>query len=111
MKLTKYTHACVRLEKDGRVLVLDPGTFSETDQALAGAEAILVTHEHPDHIDMAAVVAAVGGAGGPTVHAPAAVAEKLLAEAPGAAGRIHTVDPGSTFEAAGFAVRDRKSVV
>ncbi|HET8878811.1 MAG TPA: MBL fold metallo-hydrolase, partial [Arthrobacter sp.] len=26
MKLTKFTHACVRLEKDGGVLVLDPGT-------------------------------------------------------------------------------------
>ena len=36
MKLTKYTHACVRLEKNGRVLVLDPGTFSESAEALAG---------------------------------------------------------------------------
>ena len=105
MKLTKYTHACVRLEKDGRVLVLDPGTFSETDQALAGAEAILVTHEHPDHIDLAAVVEVLNGPGAPAVHAPAGVAEKLRAEAPGAAGAIHTVDPGSTFEAAGFAIR------
>ncbi|HET6269155.1 MAG TPA: MBL fold metallo-hydrolase, partial [Arthrobacter sp.] len=25
MKLTKYAHACVRLEKDGKVLVFDPG--------------------------------------------------------------------------------------
>ena len=24
MKLTKYSHACIRLEKDGTVLVLDP---------------------------------------------------------------------------------------
>jgi L-ascorbate metabolism protein UlaG (beta-lactamase superfamily) len=26
MKITKYTHACVRLEHGGRVLVIDPGT-------------------------------------------------------------------------------------
>ena len=59
MKLTKFTHACVRLEKEGRVLVLDPGTFSETDQALAGAAAVLITHEHPDHIDVDAVTEAL----------------------------------------------------
>jgi L-ascorbate metabolism protein UlaG (beta-lactamase superfamily) len=59
MKLTKYTHACVRLEKDNRVLVLDPGTFSETAEALSGADAVLVTHEHGDHIDVPAVVNAL----------------------------------------------------
>ncbi|HEY1156983.1 MAG TPA: MBL fold metallo-hydrolase, partial [Arthrobacter sp.] len=56
MKLTKYTLACVRLEKEGGVLVLDPGTFSETAEALAGAQAVLVTHEHADHLDTKAVV-------------------------------------------------------
>ncbi|GAA3211357.1 hypothetical protein GCM10020256_10080 [Streptomyces thermocoprophilus] len=50
MKLTKMSHACVRLEKDGRTLVVDPGGFSEPDAAV-GAHAILVTHEHPDHFD------------------------------------------------------------
>lgn len=50
MKLTKKSHACIRLEKDGRVLVIDPGTFTEEDAAV-GAEAILVTHEHLDHFN------------------------------------------------------------
>ena len=50
MKLTKKSHACVRLEKDGRTLVIDPGVFSEEDAAV-GADAILVTHEHPDHFN------------------------------------------------------------
>ena len=50
MKLTKKSHSCVRLEKFGRTLVIDPGGFTEAD-ATAGAEAILVTHEHPDHFD------------------------------------------------------------
>ena len=58
MKLTKYTHACVRLEKDGKVLVIDPGTFSESGEALNGAHAVLITHEHNDHIDRPAVVSA-----------------------------------------------------
>ncbi|MFT4245684.1 MAG: MBL fold metallo-hydrolase [Micrococcaceae bacterium] len=51
IKLTKYTHACITLEAEGKKLVIDPGNFSETDKALANADAILLTHEHPDHID------------------------------------------------------------
>jgi L-ascorbate metabolism protein UlaG (beta-lactamase superfamily) len=50
MKLTRYSHACVRLEHNGGVLVIDPGEWSEPE-ALRGADAVLVTHEHFDHID------------------------------------------------------------
>ncbi|GAC1488755.1 MAG: MBL fold metallo-hydrolase [Pseudarthrobacter sp.] len=105
MKLTKYTHACIRLEKDGKVLVLDPGTFSETAEALDGAHAVLITHEHPDHIDVPAMTRALGTAPGLAVFAPAGVAAALREEVPQAAERIHTVEPGSTFDAAGFNVR------
>ena len=77
MKLTKYTHACVRLEKEGHVLVIDPGTFSESKEALAGAHAVLVTHEHNDHIDRPAVVAALRENTTLEVHAPAGVAAAL----------------------------------
>lgn len=51
MKLTKYTHSCVRLEDHNTVLVLDPGGFSEVEEALEGAQHILITHVHPDHFD------------------------------------------------------------
>ncbi len=77
MKLTKYTHACVRLEKDGQALVLDPGTFSETGQALDCAGAVLITHEHGDHVDVPAVVGALQGNDALQVFAPAGVAAKL----------------------------------
>lgn len=105
MKLTKYTHACVRLEADGRVLVLDPGTLSETAEALTGAHAILVTHEHSDHIDLAAVGKALRGNVRLEFFAPAGVSARLREEVPGATSRIHNVTPGSSFGAAGFAVR------
>lgn len=95
MKLTKYTHACVRLEKDGKVLVIDPGTFTE-DAAFEGADAILVTHEHPDHLD----VERVKGIDTP-IWTNAGVASQLgeLGE------RVQVVADGDTFEAAGFAIR------
>jgi L-ascorbate metabolism protein UlaG (beta-lactamase superfamily) len=105
MKLTKYTHSCVRLEKDGRALVLDPGNFSESAEALESAEAVLVTHEHADHIDVPAVVDALRANAGLAVFAPARVAGQLQDKATGEAARIHAVNPGSTFQAAGFEIR------
>jgi L-ascorbate metabolism protein UlaG (beta-lactamase superfamily) len=105
MKLTKFTHSCVRLDRDGRVLVLDPGTFSETKEALDGAQAVLITHEHGDHVDVPALVNALRGTDGLAVFAPAGVAAHLRREAPAAEDRIHTVEPGSSFEASGFSVR------
>ena len=47
MKLTKHEHACVVLEKDGASIVIDPGSFSSgAAEIIAGADAILITHEH-----------------------------------------------------------------
>lgn len=105
MKLTKFTHACVRLEKEGRVLVLDPGTFSETAEALDGASAVLITHEHADHIDVDAVTGALLANPELELYAPDGVASGLREKASAAAGRIHTVAADEAFEAAGFDVR------
>ncbi|MGW1614331.1 MBL fold metallo-hydrolase [Streptomyces sp. NPDC002285] len=101
MKLTKNSHACVRLEKDGRTLVIDPGGFSEQDAAL-GADAILVTHEHPDHFDEARLRAGMEANPGAQIWTLKSVAEQLTAAFP---GRVHTVGHGDTFTAAGFDVQ------
>ena len=60
MQLTKLTHACVRLAKDGAVLVIDPGAFGDAS-ALDGADAVLVTHEHFDHVEPDTLRAALTG--------------------------------------------------
>jgi L-ascorbate metabolism protein UlaG (beta-lactamase superfamily) len=91
MRITKYTHACVRLEHDGRVLVIDPGTWSEP-AALTGADAVLVTHEHADHVDVLRLI----GLGVP-VYAPAEANIARLA--------FTGVSSGEEFTAAGFRVR------
>jgi L-ascorbate metabolism protein UlaG (beta-lactamase superfamily) len=101
VKLTKLTHACVRLEKDGRMLVLDPGGFSERDAA-TGADAILVTHEHPDHFDEGRLRAAMDADPATEIWTLRSVAEKISAAFP---GRVHTVGHGDTFTAAGFDVQ------
>ena len=48
MRITKFGHACVRVEHAGTTVVLDPGVFTDV-AALDGADAVLITHEHPDH--------------------------------------------------------------
>jgi L-ascorbate metabolism protein UlaG (beta-lactamase superfamily) len=51
MQLTKYKHACFTVEKDGQLLVVDPGEFTTDFIAPSGVVAIVVTHDHSDHFD------------------------------------------------------------
>ncbi|MGW2463932.1 MBL fold metallo-hydrolase [Streptomyces sp. NPDC001761] len=101
MKLTKKSHACVRLEKEGQTLVIDPGGFSEEDAAL-GADAILVTHEHPDHFDEFRLRAAMENNPAAHIWTLKSVADQVEAAFP---GRVHTVGHGDAFTAAGFDVQ------
>lgn len=101
MKLTKNAHACIRLEKDGRSLVIDPGTFNEEDAAV-GADAILVTHEHLDHFNEDRLRAGLEANPAAEIWTLKSVADQLSAAFP---GRVHTVGHGDTFTAAGFDVQ------
>lgn len=51
MKLTKYEHACFTVEKDGHVIVVDPGGFSTDFIAPANVVVVVITHQHGDHFD------------------------------------------------------------
>ncbi|MEU5718021.1 MBL fold metallo-hydrolase [Streptomyces sp. NPDC020403] len=101
LTLTKKKHSCVRLERNGQSLVIDPGGFTEEDAAV-GADAILVTHEHPDHFDETRIRAGMESDPGVHVWTLRSVAEQLSAAFP---GRVHTVGHGDTFSAAGFDVQ------
>ncbi|NLF05106.1 MAG: MBL fold metallo-hydrolase [Actinomycetales bacterium] len=100
LEVVKHGHACLTLVKDGRRLVIDPGVWTEPE-ALAGADAVLVTHEHPDHVDQGALRAAL--ADRPELEVWTNPAFEDVFEAPH--GRMHVVEDGDTFEAAGFSVR------
>ena len=54
MRLTHLGHACLLVETDAARLLIDPGVFSQVDEVSA-VDAVLVTHQHPDHIDPTAV--------------------------------------------------------
>ncbi|MBQ1019305.1 MBL fold metallo-hydrolase [Micromonospora sp. D93] len=100
MRLTKYAHSCLRVEHDGGVLVVDPGVFSDATAALDGADAVLITHEHPDHLDLAAVRRRLDRQPIP-IHGPASLAGALG----DAAEVLRPVNAGESFTAAGVAVR------
>lgn len=99
MRLTKLGHSCVRLDKDGSALVIDPGIWSGSD-ALNGANAVLITHEHADHVDLAAVGAALRADQALQLWTTAPVADQLA----DAGGQVHAVSDGDRFTAAGFTV-------
>lgn len=100
--LTWWGHACVQIERAGARLVIDPGTFSDLS-VLDAADAVLVTHEHPDHVAVDRLRAALATRSHLEVWAPPAVVE-LLDGAADTAGRVHAVHDGDAFTAAGFEV-------
>jgi L-ascorbate metabolism protein UlaG (beta-lactamase superfamily) len=100
MQLTKYTHSCVRIDDGDRALVIDPGMFSETATALDGAHAVLITHEHADHVDAPALIEAAKAHTALRIWAPAAVAQSLSE----LGDQVTAVGAGESFDAAGFAI-------
>ena len=100
MRMTKLGHSCVRLEREGRAMVLDPGVWSGEDP-LAGASAVLITHEHADHIDATVVRAALERDAALQLWTTDAVANQFA----DVGARVHAVGDGDAFSAAGFDVR------
>ncbi len=52
MKLTKYEHACFTVEKDNRIIVVDPGAFSTDFDPTTPIDAVIITHQHADHFSL-----------------------------------------------------------
>ncbi|MDQ4054793.1 MAG: MBL fold metallo-hydrolase [Actinomycetota bacterium] len=99
MRITKFGHACVRMEHGGSVVVVDPGVFTDPE-AVDGAGAVLITHEHPDHYAPDRLAATDA-----PIFTIEDVAARIREEAPELAERVTVVGPGEAFEAAGLQVR------
>jgi L-ascorbate metabolism protein UlaG (beta-lactamase superfamily) len=92
MRMTKFGHACVRLETGDHTIVLDPGGFTEPE-AVDGATAVLITHEHADHYSADHLRRTDA-----PIHTIAAVAAKIREEAPDLAERVSVASPGQQFD-------------
>jgi L-ascorbate metabolism protein UlaG (beta-lactamase superfamily) len=98
MRITKFGHACVRISSGDDTLVIDPGSFTERE-AVDGATAVLVTHEHADHLDLDNLRATDA-----PVFTIEAVAGQIASEARDVRERVTVVEPGEEFDA-GLPVR------
>ncbi|SFP76511.1 L-ascorbate metabolism protein UlaG, beta-lactamase superfamily [Amycolatopsis arida] len=51
MRIVHFGHSCVLLETDGARILVDPGAFSSGFEGERDLDAVLITHQHYDHID------------------------------------------------------------
>lgn len=79
MRITKYGHACLLIEEAGVKFLIDPGVFNASP-SVEGIDALLITHEHQDHIDVAQVRSVLAGSPGARVITHEAVGKILDTE-------------------------------
>ncbi|MGH3440481.1 MAG: MBL fold metallo-hydrolase [Nitriliruptorales bacterium] len=102
MKVTKYPQSCLVVEGDGRRLLIDPGVITMNAFSLddfGAVDAVLYTHQHPDHYDENQVDELLDR--GATLYGNADVCDKIGGD------RASEVTDGETFEVAGFEIAPR----
>src|ERR1035441_4009316 len=103
MKVTKYPQSCLVIEKNGKRIIIDPGSlvspkFSANE--LLPVDAILITHEHMDHADPGLI--------GELTRLSEAVVVGNQSTAKALGGTVNkVVSDGEKFEIAGFAITAR----
>jgi len=97
MKVTKFGQSCLLIEKAGKKLLIDPGGFFTEKHSLdelGGFDAVLFTHEHPDHLDQSLIPTMV------EMKVQCIYANESAAKLIGQAACV--VNSGAGFEVAGF---------
>lgn len=101
MKITHYGHSCVLLDTGSARLLIDPGMFSPGFESLTGLDAVLVTHQHPDHLDRDRIEALVAANPDATLVTDSG-SEPVLREL---GIGSHTARPGEVLEFSGSSVQ------
>ncbi|BBZ00044.1 MBL fold metallo-hydrolase [Mycolicibacterium fallax] len=83
MELTHFGHSCLLAGFPGApgaattTILFDPGNFSHGFEGITGLDAILITHQHPDHADPARLPALVAANPGAALYADPQTAAQL----------------------------------
>lgn len=77
MRLRKLGHSCLLIEEGDTRVLLDPGSLSSGFEGLTDLSAVLITHSHPDHLDVDRLVPLLQANPGATVVADRASAAEL----------------------------------
>lgn len=79
MKITKFGHSCLLVEEGEAKILIDPGVWSAVPE-LKNLDAILITHEHGDHFDVALIKKILASNIETPIYTNEGVAAKLKAE-------------------------------
>ena len=77
MRITHLGHSCLLVETGDQRLLLDPGSFTPGFEDLEGLDAVLITHQHVDHVDPERLPVLVDGNPGVRLLAESSVAAEL----------------------------------
>lgn len=107
MKVTHLGHSCLLLEYDDARILVDPGSFSDDFTGLTDLDAVMVTHQHPDHIDPQRVPALMKANPAARLVVEPEVAGKLLQdpESPLNGLQATTLSPGEDVRLGGVTVQ------
>jgi L-ascorbate metabolism protein UlaG (beta-lactamase superfamily) len=98
MQLTHFGHSCLLAQFDHTSILFDPGTFAHGFEGLTGLSAIIITHQHPDHVDVARLPELLEGNPDAPLYADAQTAEQLGA-------RCQTVQVGDELSVGELTIR------
>ena len=80
MRITKYGHSCLHITEGSASILIDPGGFSQGFETLSGLTAVLLTHQHADHVDPKRLPLLLRGNPGATLYADAGSVDVLAKE-------------------------------
>lgn len=96
MELTKYEHACFTLEKDGKCIVIDPGSLTTDLSISENIIAVIITHNHEDHFNEEQIAQIISKNPTALVIGPGEVTSQLSGY------ETRTVHSGDSFAVEGF---------
>lgn len=99
LSITKYQHACFTVTKGGASIVVDPGGWSDDFATPDNTLAVIITHEHQDHLDPIKLRDIVESQPGVMILAPQSVTEQLTDF------EVVTVGAGENVQVGDFALR------
>lgn len=77
MQLTHFGHSCLLADFGDTSVLFDPGNFSHGFEGITGLAAILITHQHPDHVDVERLPALLDANPGAALYADPQTAAQL----------------------------------
>src|SRR6476661_6167237 len=80
MRITKYGHSCLHISEGSASILIDPGGFSQGFETLSGLTAVLLTHQHADHVDPKRLPLLLRGNPGATLYGDAGSVDLLAKE-------------------------------